>query len=54
MAYAGDTLHLQARITDIYEKKGGALDFVVRETRVTNQDGELVADLRSVLVQRNS
>lgn len=53
MAYAGDTLHLQTRITDIYEKKGGALDFVVRETRVTNQDGEHVADLRSVLVQRN-
>ncbi|MGO4325960.1 MaoC family dehydratase N-terminal domain-containing protein [Cupriavidus sp. 2TAF22] len=53
MAYAGDTLHLQTRISDIYEKKGGALDFVVRETRVTNQAGEHVADLRSVLVQRN-
>ncbi|MGE8065262.1 MaoC family dehydratase N-terminal domain-containing protein [Pseudomonas sp. NPDC089569] len=53
MAYAGDTLHFSMRISDIYEKKGGALEFVVRETRVTNQHGDHVADLRSVLVQRN-
>jgi acyl dehydratase len=53
MAYAGDTLHFDVRIADIYDKKGGALEFVVRETRVTNQRGEHVADLRSVLVQRN-
>lgn len=54
MAYAGDTLRFDVRITDIYDKKGGALEFVVRETQVTNQHGEHVADLRSVLVQRNS
>lgn len=53
MAYAGDTLTFDVRIADIYDKKGGALEFVVRETRVTNQRGEHVADLRSVLVQRN-
>jgi acyl dehydratase len=53
MAYAGDTLLFESRIADIYDKKGGALEFVVRETRVTNQHGELVADLRSVIVQRN-
>ncbi|RWA49158.1 acyl dehydratase [Cupriavidus sp. UYMSc13B] len=52
-AYAGDTLHFRTTIADIYDKKGGALEFVVRETRVTNQDGMHVADLRSVLVQRN-
>jgi len=54
MAYAGDTLLFEGRIADIYEKKGGALDFIVRETRVTNQHGEHVADLRTVLVHRNS
>ncbi|KJK06943.1 MULTISPECIES: MaoC family dehydratase N-terminal domain-containing protein [Pseudomonas] len=54
MAYAGDTLRFAVRIADIYDKKDGALEFVVRETRVTNQHGEHVADLRSVLVQRNS
>jgi acyl dehydratase len=53
LAYAGDVLRFESRVADIYDKKGGALDFVVRETRVTNQHGEHVADLRSVLVQRN-
>ena len=53
MAYAGDTLSFRQRIEDIYDKKNGALEFVVRETRVSNQDGKHVADLRSVLVQRN-
>lgn len=54
MAYAGDTLRFEVRIADIYDKKNGALEFVVRDTRVTNQHAEHVADLRSVLVQRNS
>ncbi len=54
MAYAGDTLKFETHIADIYDKKGGALDFVVRETHVTNQAGEHVADLRSVLVHRNA
>jgi acyl dehydratase len=53
IAYAGDVLLFEGVIADIYDKKGGALDFVVRDTRVTNQRGEPVADLRSVLVQRN-
>jgi len=52
MAYAGDVLTFDTRIVDVYEKKGGALQFVVQETRVSNQDGEHVADIRSSLVQR--
>lgn len=52
LAYAGDVLTFDARITDVYEKKGGALQFVVTESRVTNQDGEHIADVRSSLVQR--
>ena len=52
-AYAGDVLRFETRITDIVGRKGGALDFVVRETRITNQRGEHVADLRSALIQRN-
>jgi acyl dehydratase len=54
MAYAGDTLKFEVRIADIYDKKGGALEFVVRESRVSNQRGELVAELRSVLVHRSA
>ncbi|WP_191833435.1 MaoC family dehydratase N-terminal domain-containing protein [Pseudomonas fluorescens] len=52
MAYAGDVLTFDAVITDVYEKKGGALQFVVTESRVTNQHGEHIADVRSSLVQR--
>ncbi|MNF16261.1 hypothetical protein D3C80_2192110 [compost metagenome] len=52
MAYAGDVLTFDASITDVYEKKGGALQFVVMESRVTNQDGVHIADVRSSLVQR--
>ena len=52
MAYAGDTLRFESRIADIYDKKGGALEFLVKETRVSNQQGRHIADLRSVIVQR--
>ena len=53
MAYAGDVLRFDQRIEDIYDKKGGALEFVVRKTRVTYQRGEPVADLRAVNVLRH-
>ena len=53
MAYAGDTLSFQQRIEDIYDKKNGALEFVVRKTTVHNQRDELVAELRCVTVVRN-
>ena len=54
MAYAGDTLTFEQRIEDIYDKKGGALEFVVRTTRVTHQHQQLVAELRCVTVIRNA
>ncbi|QBY55388.1 MaoC family dehydratase N-terminal domain-containing protein [Cupriavidus oxalaticus] len=52
MAFAGDTLSFETKLTDVYDKKGGALHFFVQETRVTNQKGEHVADLRNTLVER--
>ncbi|MDP2742498.1 MAG: MaoC family dehydratase N-terminal domain-containing protein [Hydrogenophaga sp.] len=51
---AGDTLRFQTRVTDIYDKKGGALEFVVNDTKVTNQLGEHVSDLHSVVVVRHA
>ena len=54
MAYAGDTLHFETRVSDVYDKKGGALHFVVQETKVTNQKGEHVGDLRCTLVERRA
>lgn len=53
-ACAGDRLTFETTIADIYDKKGGALEFLVTHTRVTNQDGAHVADLRMSLVQRNA
>lgn len=54
MAYAGDTLTFRPQVADIYDKKGGALEFVVRRTTVHNQRDELVAELRCVTVVRNA
>ncbi len=51
---AGDTLRFQTRVVDIYDKKDGALEFVVNDTKVTNQLGEHVADLHSVIVVRHA
>jgi acyl dehydratase len=53
MAHAGDVLRFAPRIEDIHAKKGGALEFVERSTRVTNQRGEAVADLRFVTIVRH-
>ncbi|MFE0424119.1 MaoC family dehydratase N-terminal domain-containing protein [Streptomyces sp. NPDC058953] len=50
--YAGDTLTYSTRISDVYEKKGGALQFLVRSTEV-NRRGELVARLTASAVIRN-
>jgi hypothetical protein len=52
LAFAGDTLALQDRIVDVYAKKGGVLEFVVKQTEITRGD-ELVAHARSVVVVRN-
>ena len=36
----------------MFQKKSGALTFVVKETDVTNQHGVRVAELRSTIVVR--
>ncbi|MUM33512.1 MaoC family dehydratase [Mycobacterium sp. CBMA361] len=53
IAYPGDELVARPRIVDIYSKKGGALEFVVKETAITRTDGTPIADLRSVIVVQN-
>lgn len=50
---AGDKITLETRVSDIYEKKGGALEFVVLDTICRNQDGVLVTEQQTVLVVRN-
>lgn len=50
---AGDTVTVTSRIKDIYDKKGGVLEFIETESQVTNQRGEPVARLQSLTVVRN-
>lgn len=52
-ACVGDTVTVRSTVSDIYDKKNGALEFVVKTARATNQQGELVAVLRTVIVCRN-
>ena len=52
-ACVGYTITVRSRIEDIYDKKNGALEFVVKTSRATNQNDELVAEMRTVLVCRN-
>ena len=50
---AGDTVVVRSRITDIYDKKNGALEFIIRQSSAVNQHGETVAEMRTVIVVRN-
>lgn len=51
--YAGERLELVTTTTDIYEKEGGALQFIVQETRCTNSAKQLCVEARQVTVVRN-
>ena len=51
--YAGDTITQHCTILDIFDKKNGALEFVVQESRYTNQHGEPVGKARQTVVYRN-
>jgi acyl dehydratase len=50
LACAGERLRFLPRISELYARKAGALEFIVRDTRVESMDGQPVVDLRSVLV----
>lgn len=51
--YAGDTVRGLQKIVDIFDKKNGALEFIVTEVSLTNQNDEPVCDMKSVVVVRN-
>jgi acyl dehydratase len=50
--YAGDSITQKSKIADIYDKKNGALEFVVQESTYTNQNDELVGRAQQTLVYR--
>lgn len=51
--FAGDKITQTSKIADIFDKKNGALEFVVQESSYTNQDGELVGKAQQTIVYRN-
>ena len=50
---AGDTITVETRISDIYEKSGGALEFIALNSAASRQDGSLAAEMRALLVVRH-
>ena len=50
---AGDVITGRQTVVDVYDKKNGALEFLVTETQMDNQRGERVCDLRTTVVVRN-
>jgi acyl dehydratase len=50
--YPGDTLTYSTCLIDLYEKTGrsGTMQFIVRETTVTNQAGDTVAVVRNAFI----
>ncbi len=51
--YAGDEITVNRELVDIYQKKNGALEFVVVESRYHNQEGRLMALARATMIYRN-
>lgn len=52
-ACAGDVVSVRSRVSEIYDKRGGALEFVETLSQVRNQHDDLVAQLRSVFLCRH-
>ncbi len=48
----GDCITFQSKVSDIYSRKGGTLEFIVLESTATNQDGVLVGEMRSSIIVR--
>jgi acyl dehydratase len=51
---AGDAITGRQKVVGMYDRKGGAMTFVVTETALSNQRGERVCELRTVIVVRNA
>ncbi|MEP4036942.1 MaoC family dehydratase N-terminal domain-containing protein [Pseudophaeobacter sp.] len=50
---AGDEVTLISKVVDIYDKKGGAMEFVILETSAQNQLGEDLGSMTRTIVVRN-
>jgi len=51
---AGDRLSVERRVSSIYERKAGELEFVVVDTLIWQPSGALVARTQQVILVRNA
>ena len=49
----GDVLRVDRAVTDLYDKRGGAMEFIVIESSVSRDDGTAVGRSRQVILVRN-
>lgn len=49
----GDTLQVERRVAELYDKKNGAMEFIVIESTVQRDDGTRVGTSRQVVLVRN-
>jgi acyl dehydratase len=50
--YAGDIIRVRGRIDDLYEKRGGKLNFIAASTIARNQHDRVVLEMSSLVVYR--
>jgi hypothetical protein len=50
---AGDVLQVQRTVTDLYDRKNGAMDFIVIESTITHAERGLLGRSRQVVLVRN-
>ncbi len=50
---AGDEITGVQKVTNVFEKKGGALLFIEAEIGMVNQNGDSVCDLQTTVIVRN-
>lgn len=51
---SGDVLRVDRAVTDLYDKRGGAMEFIVIESSVSRDDGTPVGRSRQVILVRNA
>jgi acyl dehydratase len=52
LIYAGDTVALSTQVLDFYDKKGGAMEFVVFESLITHAERGVLVRARRTLLHR--
>lgn len=50
---AGDRITFETKVSNIFDKKGGALEFITENSTGKNEDGAVVIELERVIVVRN-